>query len=114
MIENSEESASDLILECIDQSLSCHIPELLSLVYDLAEKSFGISKEEIPQNPDAFEEALEGAFGTSSAEIEAEMKKLIVETFHLREDLNFHALPELISEIMISTNAIEESMMDGT
>jgi hypothetical protein len=102
---------SELIVECIDQSLSDLKSGPASFVYDIAEKSFGVTKEQIPEKPEAFEEALEGVFGSRSALVEMEMKKLIVETFHLREDQHYHALPELITEIVSSANNMGESFM---
>jgi hypothetical protein len=104
----SQDIVSELIVDCIDQSLSSLETFPALLVYSIAQQSFGVSREEIPEKPEAFEEALEGVFGTRAALIEMDMTKLIVESFHLCEDLKFHALPELISEIVTSTNNVGE------
>ena len=108
MADIYNQSVANAIIDFIDQSLSDDKPKPASFVYDLAEKSFGLSKEEIPKNPEAFEKALEGAFGSDSAVIKMDMKKLIVETFHLREDLSNQELSDLISEIEISVSTLVE------
>ena len=112
MLETPQESVVNLIVECIDKSLSDveSVPALL--IYKMAEKSLGVSKEEIPKKPEAFEEALELFLGSRSAAVEMEMKKLIVETFRLREECCYHGLPQLIAEIMNNTNTIEEELSD--
>jgi len=105
---------TDLIVECIYQSLSNLKPGPATLVYAIAEKSYGVSKEQIPVKPEAFTEALERVFGAGSPQIEMAMKKLIVETFHLREDQNYLSLPLLISEVVYSTNSTGEPPVFGT
>jgi hypothetical protein len=112
LLETQRESVADFIVECIDQSLSDleNVPALL--IYKIAEESFGVSKEEIPKKPEAFEEALELTLGSRSVVVEMEMRKLIVEAFHLREECSYHGLPQLIAEIMNNTNSVEDELFD--
>jgi hypothetical protein len=98
------------MIECIDQTLSeleiC--PALF--IYSTAEKSFGVSKEEIPEKPEAFEDSLDSVLGSSSVKVKIEMKKLIVETFRLRFESIHLELAELMWEIMYGTNPLEEEL----
>jgi len=110
--ESGQESASDVLVECIDRSLSDLKICPVSYVYEIAKESFGVPKEEIPENPDAFEEALQSLFGSKSDAIEMEMKKLIIETFRLRKECTLLELPELIFEITYGTKHPE--MKDET
>jgi hypothetical protein len=111
-LETHQESMIDLIVECIDQSLWDLESVPVLLIYKMAEESFGVSKEEIPKKPEAFEKALELILGSHSVAVEMEMKKLIVETFHLREECSYHGLSQLIAEITNNTNMIEEEIFD--
>lgn len=103
-----EESATDTIIECIDQALSeLEIYHPL-YIYEIAANSFGVTKEQIPEYPEAFMETLQSLFGSKSIAFEKRMKNLIVETFRLRKESSLLGLSELIFEIMYGAKFLEE------
>jgi len=52
-----------IIIECIDESLNLLGPSVAEVVHSQIERTFGIKKEEIPEQPNAFFEALYSILG---------------------------------------------------
>jgi hypothetical protein len=107
----SQEIVAEQIVECIDQSLSDFEEERASIVYTTTKRWYGICKEQIPEKPEAFAKVLKGVFGADTDKIEKSMKGLIIERLHLRENLHYLTLPQLISEVVISANSMKESQV---
>jgi len=81
------EEASDiqtLIEECVDSAFKELGQSVGKAIYFNLEKNFGIRKEDIPNQPEAFSEALHSIFGTGAKVIERIIVKEIQEKFRLR------------------------------
>ncbi len=110
MAQISQNIVADQLVECIDQTLSELETCPALFVHAVSKKSFGVSRDQIPEKPEAFEEALENVFGSYSARVVMEIKKQIAQTFHLREGMICCSLPELICEILLCTSSDRDSM----
>ncbi len=69
------------------------------LVYLTAKRVFGASKEQIPQNPESLEKALDRTFGASSVVIKRAISRKLAENFGLKQDSEARTMPDLIREL---------------
>ena len=81
-----EKKFIDIMLEAIDETLSCIGDRGKQLIYDHFEREFGFKKREIPNKIDEFSSALAGVFGASASILEIEiMKRLYAKTGNIVE-----------------------------
>lgn len=71
------------IVECVDAGLKQLGQSLSQIVYFYLKKNFGIKKEEIPNNPEAFSQMLQSIFGAGANLIEEQIVHKIQEKFKL-------------------------------
>jgi len=99
MAQISQETATNLILECVDKALSDLGPETAQFAYTIAKTRFGVSREQIIQNPFAFEKALQRVLGASSVVIERNVTRKLVQIFNLPEN-DSSEMPDMIISLM--------------
>jgi hypothetical protein len=99
MTQISQETANNLILECVDRALLDLGPETAQFAYTIAKRSFGVSREQITQNPVAFEKALQRVFGASAVVIERNVTRKLIQIFNLSENES-REMSDLIPTIM--------------
>jgi hypothetical protein len=102
----SPETATHLILECVDEALLDLGPVTAQFTYAIAKRSFGVSKEQIAQNPIAFEKALQRVFGASSIVVERNVTRKLIQIFNLPQD-DSKEMPDLIILLMSSINQFQ-------
>jgi hypothetical protein len=95
----SHEMTTNLIIECVDKTLHDLGTGPAAFAYTIAKRSFGVSKEEIADKPEAFEKALERIFGASYTIIEKDIASKLVEAFNLPRTIVPRAMPDLISQL---------------
>ena len=106
MAQISQEMASNLILESVDRALLDLGPDTFQFAYTIAKRSFGVSREQITQNPIAFEKALQRVFGASSIVIERNVTRRLIQMFDLLEN-DSREMPDLIIALMNRFNELQ-------
>jgi len=102
-----------LVLESVDEMLSCLGPESKKMIYDFIKKEYGITKEEIPARLDDFSFAVAKVFGNESGTLD----KMFVKRFERKiKDYNhkttkrksFRDLVSSIKEMLCESDKKEQ------
>lgn len=78
-------SSNQRIIKCIDEGLQTVGESIKHVIYFCLEKNFRLKKEEIPEHPEVFEQALASIFGEEGSKIIEELIiQKITQNFNLK------------------------------